>query len=87
MFGFFNYWRTFRDNERSWVWLNVDGPGQYRIGVTYHWYATKSVPEHEEYYWAAPTSAKTSTRCPTTSGATSPRSATALVPSGPGAAR
>jgi hypothetical protein len=53
VFGFLNYWRTFKGNDRSWVWLNVDGPGQYRIGVTYHWYATKNVPEHDEYYWAA----------------------------------
>jgi hypothetical protein len=53
VFGFFNYWRTFTDNERSWVWLNVDGPGQYRVGLTYHWYATKNVPEHDEYYWAS----------------------------------
>ena len=35
------------------VLLNVDGPGQYRVALTYHWYATKSVPEHEEYYWAS----------------------------------
>ena len=51
--GFFNYWRTFKGDDRSWVWLNVDGPGQYRIALTYHWYATKNVPEHDEYYWAA----------------------------------
>jgi len=50
---YFNYWKTFGDNERSWVWLDVGGPGQYGVGLTYHWYATKNVPEHEEYYWAS----------------------------------
>jgi hypothetical protein len=47
-----NFWRRFDNNQRWFVWFYPDSPGMYRISITYHWYATPNVPEHEETVWA-----------------------------------
>jgi len=49
-----NYWRHFEKRQRWFVWYYPEAPGQYRIAVTYHWYATKTVPEYETTNWAGP---------------------------------
>jgi hypothetical protein len=47
-----NYWRKFDTKERWFVWFYPAQPGIYRISITYHWYATPTVPEHEVTAWA-----------------------------------
>jgi hypothetical protein len=62
--NFGNFWRSFTTRERVAAWFTASGPGQYRVGITYHWYATPTVPEHEESQWAGPHYADDAYRVP-----------------------
>jgi hypothetical protein len=43
-----NYWRSFRDGERTFVSYVVPSPGTYAVGVLLHWYPTKKAPARDE---------------------------------------
>jgi hypothetical protein len=49
-----NYWRDFTNRQRTLAWFMFDGPGQFRVGLTLHWYPTATVPEKEFFTWAGP---------------------------------
>jgi hypothetical protein len=49
-----NFWRDFGARLRTTAWFIVPGPGQYRVGLTHHWYATPTVPAREFFVWAGP---------------------------------
>ena len=43
-----NFWRSFRDDERTFVSYEVYSPGVYTVGVLMHWYKTRDAPAHDE---------------------------------------
>jgi hypothetical protein len=63
--GFFgNYWRSFTSRQREITWFVVPDPGQFRVAVTIHWYATPTVPANETFEWAGPHYADDAYRVP-----------------------